>query len=179
MEELRTKYNVPKKIASAWVEGDELLLLLDRLDEVAQERREACVEAINAFRQEHLVPLVVCSRSEEYKALSRQLRLQGAVLLQPLTLEQVEDYLNRAGGVLVAVRETWQGDATLREMVESPLMLNVMTLAYRGMSVEELGALEAVEARHRHTFEIYVQRMLEQRRRDEWYSPEQTVHWLA
>lgn len=56
VDELNAKYTVPKKIAQAWVEGDELLLL-DGLDEVKAERREACVGAINAFRQEHgLVP---------------------------------------------------------------------------------------------------------------------------
>ena len=53
VEELNSKYNIPKKIAQPWVENDELLLLLDGLDEVKLEYREACVQAINEFRQEH------------------------------------------------------------------------------------------------------------------------------
>jgi len=82
-----------------------LLLLLDGLDEVARERREKCVEAINEFQKEHLVPLVVCSRVADYEARDIQLKLQSAVLLQPLTSQQVNDYLNRAGPEFAAVRE--------------------------------------------------------------------------
>ena len=105
-EELNVKYNIPKKIARPWVENDELLLLLDGLDEVKLQVREACVQAINEFRQEHgLVPLVVCSRSADYAALTTRLKLQGAVLLQPLTPEQIDRYLAGMGDELAAVQQ--------------------------------------------------------------------------
>jgi len=55
VDELGTKYDVPKRVARPWVECDELLLLLDGLDEVALKYREDCVRAINEFRREHLV----------------------------------------------------------------------------------------------------------------------------
>ena len=47
VDELKTKYYTPKKIASDWIENDDLLLLLDGLDEVLPERREACARVIN------------------------------------------------------------------------------------------------------------------------------------
>lgn len=97
IDELKVKYLIPKKIARPWVENDELFPLLDGLDEVALERREACVQAINQFRQQHLMPLVVCSRIADYEALTSRLKLQGAVLLQPLTSSQIDAYLVRAG----------------------------------------------------------------------------------
>ena len=114
VEELNTKYSIPKRVARPWVEHDELLLLLDGLDEVKREYREDSVRAINGFRKEHLVPLVVCSRFADYQALTTRLRLQGAVLLQPLTPQQVDEYLRGAGMALSAVRETLQHDPTLQ-----------------------------------------------------------------
>jgi predicted NACHT family NTPase len=91
VDALNEQYDVPRKTGQAWVDTDQILPLLDGLDEVAPAHRAACVEAINAFRQEHgLLPLVVCSRSTEYEASGLQLRLQGAMVVQPLTRVQVQ-----------------------------------------------------------------------------------------
>jgi hypothetical protein len=179
VEELNTKYRIPKKIALSWIENDMLLLLLDGLDEVARERREKCVEAINTFQKEHLVPLVVCSRVADYDALDIQLKLQSAVLLQPLTSQQVNDYLNRAGLEFAAVREALKKDPMLQELAQSPLMLSIMTLAYRGISVEDLQPLGTTADRHKHLFDTYVQQMFKRRGADKRYSPEKTIHWLS
>jgi hypothetical protein len=104
VEELNTKYDVPRKIAQEWVNTDVVLPLLDGLDEVAAEHREVCVEVINTYRQEHgLVPLSVCSRVADYEALTTKLRLQSAVVVQPLTKQQIDAYLvlqRRVYGVL-------------------------------------------------------------------------------
>jgi hypothetical protein len=82
---LQELYDVPHKIGQPWVDQDQILPLLDGLDEVASEHRDACVEAINTFRQDHgLLPLVVCSRAADYEGLSQRLRLQGAIVVQPL-----------------------------------------------------------------------------------------------
>ena len=49
---------------------EQVLPLVDGLDEVAAEHKSACVEAINAFhRQYGQLPLVVCSRTNEYESL--------------------------------------------------------------------------------------------------------------
>ncbi len=178
--ELSTKYNIPTRVARPWIENDDLLLLLDGLDEVRPELRESYVQAINDFRQEHgLTPLVVCSRIEEYEELTSRLRLQGAVLLQPLTSQQIDQYLEGAGTELLAVRRTLQHDTTLQELVQSPLILSIMVLAYRGMSVEDLRKLDSLEARRRHLFDAYVRGMFERRKAERPCSPEQTIHRLA
>ncbi len=182
VDELNTKYNIPKKIARPWVETDALLLLLDGLDEVAPKWRAACVQAINQFRQEHLVPIVVCCRVADYETLTVRLKLQGAVLLQPLTSQQVKAYLDGVGPELVAVQTMLQEDATLQELTQTPLMLSVMTLAYRGLPVEDLPPFETTEARRRHLFDTYLQRMFERRGADDRYSPQETtiqLSWLA
>ena len=198
VDELKTKYYTPKKIASDWIENDDLLLLLDGLDEVLPERREACACAINDFRREHgLTPLVVCCRSEEYKTHPPLLDLEGAVSLQPLTPEQVDDYLDRRGQELAGLRTTLKGDSELCELAQTPLMLSIMTLAYRGISVDELQPLETIDARRKHIFDNYVERMFKPRTQrtlpdypetdsthdrkqdDKRFSEEKTIHWLS
>jgi predicted ATPase len=192
VDELKTKYYTPKKIASDWIENDDLLLLLDGVDEVLPERREACARAINNFRHEHgLTPLVVCCRNEEYEALTAHLDLEGAVCLQPLTEKQVDDYLDQMGQELAALRTTLKDDSELCELAQ-PLMLSIMTLAYRGISVHDLQPLEAVDARRKHLFDNYVERMFKPRTHrtildvsddkrpdDERFSKEESIHWLS
>lgn len=187
--ELNLKYQIPKKVAQEWLEHEELLLLLDGLDEVKHESREACVKAINAFRQEHgLTEIVVCSRIEEYQQLVTQLNLQGAIRIHPLTLEQIDLYLANFGDELVALRTVIQDDLTLQELIVSPLMLSVMVVAYRGAAVEAVDILATVEARRKKVFDRYVACMLGQQYADrllKWRQTEQphtaqhTHQWLS
>lgn len=180
VDELNTKYNIPKAIARPWVDNDDLLLLLDGLDEVEPEQREGCVGAINLFRQKHgLASVVVCSRVVEYEALTTRLKLRGAILLQPLTPAQVDAYLTESGRELAAVHTLLQEDQSLQELTQSPLMLSVMTLAYRGIRAEELQSLNSIDARRQHLFDTYIQQMLQRRRIGQQYSPENTIHWLS
>ena len=180
-EELREKYNIPKKIAALWVENDSLFLLLDGLDEVAPERRDACVEAINSYLEEHFVPLVVCCRKEEYDALDGRLNLQSAVLLQPLTPEQIDVYLERLSPDMAALRDALKFDQELQEFAKTPLILSIMTLAHRGMAVEDLQPLGSIEDRRRHLFNTYVDQMFKRTTRidPELYPKEKTIHWLS
>ena len=123
--------------AQRWVADDELMLLLDGLDEVDGAVRRACVEAINHFGQEFgLSGLVVCSRLVEYTALPVRLKLNGAIRLQPLTLEQVYDYLESAGSRLESLRVALEADESLQTLAQTPLTLGIMTLAYQDIPAE-------------------------------------------
>jgi hypothetical protein len=180
VEELNVQYHVRKTTARDWVEHDELLLLLDGLDEVREEHREACVQAINAFRRECGVPMAICSRVADYEALSGRLDLRGAVLLQPLKPQQVDAYLDRAEEELAAVREMWRSDPVFQELAQVPLMLSVAALAYRGLPFEEIQQGGTVEGRRRHLFDTYVERMFARPRKSgPPCTREQAVHWLA
>ncbi|MCP4402524.1 MAG: NACHT domain-containing protein, partial [bacterium] len=179
-EEFNLKYQIPKKIAQQWIENHELLLLLDGLDEVKPANRAACVEAINRFRREHgLNDIVICCRTQEYEAFSTRLKLEGALMLQALSLEQVDDYLAAAGPELAALRTVMQKDAAFQKLAESPLMLSIMALAYQGASVEELSSSDSVEECRKRLFETYTEVMLKRKGGGKRYSPQQTRHWLA
>lgn len=180
VEELRSKYSINRPLGQAWIEENALALMLDGLDEVAVERREACVVALNAFREAHsLVPMVVCSRIKDYAVLATRLNLPGAVAIQPLEPAQIERYLDGAGVELMAVRRSLGHDETLRELAETPLMLSIMTLAYKGKQVEELGSLGSVEARRGHIFDHYIETVLVWRGGDGRYAARQTKAWLS
>lgn len=185
-EELNQRYDVPKGLAKEWVDTNALVLMLDGLDEVAELQREACVEAINAFRNERgFVPLVVCSRSEEYAALKQKLRLEGAVVIQALTQSQVESYLKGVGRPLAAVRAALRDDPSLWELLDSPLLLSITALAYKNTSVAKLRASGTVDQRRYQLFDDYIAAMFQRIGRshgERTYPREQTLHhlsWLA
>src|SRR6266851_6357479 len=180
VEELNDKYQVPRRIGHAWVHADLLLPLLDGLDEVTPAYQAACVEAINTYRQEHgLVPIVVCSRSTEYFAQAARLLLRNAVAVEPLTAEQIDDYLAGGGEQLAAVRVALHEDPVLQELTTTPLMLSVLALAYLGKPVEDLPASGSLEARRHQIFATYTQRMLQRRGTNKRYTSQQTNHWLT
>jgi hypothetical protein len=179
IDELNEKYLIPKRISRVWINDDKLLLLLDGLDEVAPIYRNECVQAINDFLQDHLVSLIVCSRVTDYEGLASKLKLQAAIILQPLTSQQIDNYLTHAGQEFIALRTTLQNDATLRELVQSPLLLSILTLAYREISIKELQALNTIESQRRYLFSIYVRQMFKRRGSNHPFPDKQTIFWLS
>jgi hypothetical protein len=184
VDELKTKYRVPSKMGRQWIENNALILLLDGLDEVKSEHRKACADAINEFRSEHgLTSIVVCSRIREYEELASRLRMNGAVLIQPLTREQVDHYIVAGGPQLAALGNAIQADVVLQELAQVPLTLSIMSLAYSGPSADSLtSVLDDSAQRRKLLFNAYVDERFaptEARAQRDLYSREDTVHWLA
>src|SRR5262249_22635016 len=150
------------KIGRRWLEANWILPLLDGLDEVITANRWACVEAINAYVQNNGAPgLAVCSRLKEYTDLRVPLHVTGAICLQPLTQEQVKDYVARSGDALAGLSAALDKDQMLQTLAETPLMLDVMSLAYRDLPAEELTseALNTEKERRSHLFDTYIDKM--------------------
>ena len=179
-DELNLRYDVPRQIAQEWVVTDQVLPLLDGLDEVKAEHRAACVEAINVFRQSHgFLPLAITSRTADYEALAEPLRLHGAILVRPLTREQVNTYLAELGPAGEPVRAALHEDSSLWELLDSPLLLNIVTVSYAGRTAAPLPIRGTVVERRDQLFGSYVNQMLQRRAAERRYTPEQTVHWLS
>ena len=180
VDELNMRYDVPSKIAHEWVATDQVMPLLDGLDEVKAGHRAACVEAINAFRRSHgLLPLVITSRMADYEALAEPLRLHAAILLRPLTRKQVNDYLAELGTAARPVRTALYQDPSLWELLDSPLLLYIVTVAYAGQQTLTCPAGGTVGERRDGVFRSYVNQMLRRRAAKGRYTREQTVHWLS
>jgi eukaryotic-like serine/threonine-protein kinase len=128
--------------------------------------------------------LVVCSRIKDYTDLNVRLAFYRAIYIQPLTSEQIDEYLKRAGEKLASLSAIIQADDPLRSLAQSPLILNIMTLAYQNASAEALieATLNTNEDRRRHLFDAYISRMFKRKAGTAQYDDEQTkrhLSWLA
>jgi hypothetical protein len=175
VDEFSTFYHVRRKVVLKWLENNDLVLLLDGLDEVKLEVREQCVEAINAFRQNFAICLVVCSRISDYEALSVKLNLEGAITLRPLEQAAVDSYLqsqSQLSGLITALKQ----DSILRAMSTTPFLLNTMIYTYANASPAEIGIYPDHFERHQRLFDSYIERRL--RDNPSWYSFEATLKYL-
>ncbi|HEY6541307.1 MAG TPA: NACHT domain-containing protein [Ktedonobacteraceae bacterium] len=181
VEEMKTKYQIQRRLAQGWVSAGLILPLLDGLDEVAALYRDACLGCINSFRQEYdgLVSMVVCSRSGDYLDLKQRLLLDYAVIVQPLTDQQIDEYLSSAGEQMRSVRTVLKHDRVLREMATTPLLLSVMTLAYQRSASKSVAVAESLGKRRERLFDDYVNTMLGRRSPETRYTAQQTVSWLS
>ncbi|NEO65409.1 MAG: NACHT domain-containing protein, partial [Moorea sp. SIO4G2] len=178
VDELNSNYDVPKKIGLALVSQQQLLPLLDGLDEVMADYRDECILGLNQFKKDYGAELVVCSRIKDYEALSNRLNFQSAVYIRVLSLAQIYDYLDSVGTDLTGLRTLMAEDTVLQELAQSPLMLNIMTLAYQGVAVEDLPKTDVVEERRKQLFDAYIERMFKRRKTNQRYKKAQVKHWL-
>jgi hypothetical protein len=179
-EQLAQIYDVPRQLSEQWVKEERILPLLDGLDEMEETARPACIAEINVYHHEHLIPLVVCSRTTEYEAAisCHRLALQGAVVVQPLTREDVDAYLVRAGESLTALRNALKENTHLQMLSTTPLMLNILTLTYQGRSVRGLSSNKETLLL-KQVWDDYVQRMVTRKGNSKRYPPERTRAWLS
>jgi eukaryotic-like serine/threonine-protein kinase len=183
--ELSSKYQIPKSNSRKWLEDNRLLPLLDGLDEVHSDNRSACVEAINKFGEEYgLSGLVVCSRLEEYTSLPARLRLNGAIRLLPLTLEQIYGALDSAGEKLEGIKRVLHIDENLQTLARSPLFFGIMLLAYQEQAIKKEKSLDNVQdplaVRRQNLFDTYIDFMLKRKRvSDKPYNDQQLKNWLT
>lgn len=176
--ELHRKYQVSPELGKVWVKEQQLLLLLDGLDEVSSEQQQSCVKVLNQFCQDNgQTEIIVCSRIKDYERLSSQLSFQAAIYLQPLTLEQIRLYLDGIGSGLTAFHQALDIDESLQELARSPLMLSIMTLAYRGMNMQDLPSQELTGLRN-HLFDTYIERMFDRRFSEQIYPKKWARRWL-
>lgn len=180
-QELNNLYSVPRKTAPDWVKGNKLLLLLDGLDEVRQDSRAKCVEAINEFRKQNgLTSLAVCSRSQDYADLNAKLSFEGAIEVQPLTQKQITEFFNRFGDEMAGIKRALEKDSGLSEMAETPLFLSIMLMAYKDKRDVEILVSGDEKARRKHLFSTYVERMFERpRKKNMAFKKQDALRWLS
>lgn len=191
VEEMKTKYEISSSTQNL-IDNNLVLPLLDGLDEVDALYRNECVECINAYqtsRNQSMRPLVVCSRSEEYMALTSTvyMNVHSAVTVLPLAPSKIDEYLSGVQGNLEAVVLALQEDPVLQKLATVPLMLNVLIVAYEGETVQSLSMenrpeKDRLEARRQKIFAAYIERVLSRRRLNVQYSESLTIQqlsWLA
>ena len=154
VHELESKYRIPQASAQRWLKENQLLPLLDGLDEVAPQHQQACAVALNTWLTDDIEQkpwgVLICCRREEYQQVVQQpLSLWGAIYLQALTIEQIEDYFTQLG--LLDVWETVQQDEELQKLLTKPLFLSMFGL------VQTQGKFSLDDWRSRTTSELKIE----------------------
>jgi predicted ATPase len=129
--DLSQRYNTKSQNIERLFNTNSILPLLDGLDEVdTLERRKQCVAAIHTYQAEkHLAPpLVVTCREREYRDLP-ELHLNTALVVQPLTSTEINDYL--ADPEFAQLRQALAQDSSLAHLAQTPLFLSFMAATYR------------------------------------------------
>ena len=180
-QEISAKYQIPKKLGRGLVEDDRLLLLLDGLDEVRPDLQKTCVKKINEFLETHSPPgMAVSCREADYDAIGQRLKLHGAVLLKPLSSDQIEKGLATGPSQSLSLLTSLQKHDSMMELASSPLMLNVMKLSFADPSEETATEFEKMGRTPEHIFQAFVNRMFRAKGNTEQrYPREQTVGWLS
>lgn len=151
------------------IRNGDALLLLDGLDELGGSQEEEIDGEKKLYdpRQRFLehIPednqvLITC-RVRDYQQIKQKAVLKGAVTLQPLTEDQMCEYLADYPSLWEAI----QGDEALREMCTTPLLLSIFAFGFGESTEEERHALQNLadspgELRDR-IFGMYVERRYE------------------
>lgn len=185
IEELNEKYLIPRKIGRRLIYNEQLILLLDGLDEIKTNTRSGCVQTINQFRQNNgLVPVVVCCRDVDYQSIGIQLKLNNAIMLNPLSPNQTSQFLSQSeqGHLQVLIEE----DTVLQEIAQSPLMLKVINKTFQKTAENRLlntTKLSSYSKRREILLETifasYIQLMLNQVHHHKSVSERQMHQWLS
>ncbi|HLG64679.1 MAG TPA: NACHT domain-containing protein [Ktedonosporobacter sp.] len=181
VKEMVVRYQIPYLLAQSWMASERIIPLLDGLDEVVQEARHGCVQAINAYHAQHgLQSLVICSRKADYESLPAPVELGTTVTILPLTLAQINGYLSKAEGRLDIVKAALYQDQILRELAQIPLMLDILVTVSVETSAPDLFGKGSLEARREAIFDTYISHALKRRSPALHYYPlPQTTRWLG
>jgi nucleoside phosphorylase len=172
-------YRISGQVCEQWMQQNQLLLLLDGLDEMEEMFIPACIDAINAYRQMYPTPLVVCARETEYLDASKrkQLFLHQAVVVQPLTSDQIDRHLAQASVPLGTLRKELQTNSDMRELATTPLLLHILMHTYDEISMQ--GLTGKGKSLQEQVIDRYVERMIGWKGNTQRYSRASVIRWLG
>ncbi|MFD4246204.1 NACHT domain-containing protein [Streptomyces sp. NPDC058525] len=171
---------VSRVLVRSWLDEHLLLPVLDGLDEVPEADRPKCVRELLRLRE--LCPgMAVGCRTDEgdLRRLARGLRALRYVEIQPPTRQDVQAFLNADKAALADVHAALEENQDLWPLLQSPMMLHVIRVAYANRPADDLRRGGSTADRRSRIFDAYVKECLrrERPRRDD--APERTLTWLT
>ena len=171
VDELVTKYGLPRPTVRRWFAESGIVLLLDGLDETEASQHGRVVQTLNHFRRAHPLSIVVTCRDSEYQAIDTRLEFGGAVALSPLEDAAMTKLLEERHAVHLL--EQLERDASLRDQLRNPLLLTLYA-----MGDAEAGELEGRPGWAR-AYARYVQHVWARTDASERAQLELRLAWLA
>ncbi|GCE08159.1 hypothetical protein KDAU_54880 [Dictyobacter aurantiacus] len=172
-EELASQYKAKS------CELSQFLFLLDGLDEVEEDAREACVQALNSYQDTHnQVQMIVCCRTIEYRRLKVSLPFLSILEIQPLTEEQINTYLSALPVRQDEIKATLSTDAVLHDLARWPLWLYILAHIYQDSSPVDVSTNNLAEKKH-NLLGVYIWTRLQPLERNTQYTLSDQLHWLA
>ena len=184
-EILPTEMGVSKLLAVNLLQQDQIILLFDGFDEIKDEDRESCLEAIGRYGSVAHRKFVITSRIAEYKAVTNDAPVYQQIEIGAFTLSQMEDELERlwrdqkqpeAKTLLLAIQQ----DSNLRKAIEDPFYFNTLQLLLaNGKHILDLNLKDKSIAS---TKECLIHKFVEYQLESihlQNHSPEQTKRYLS
>ena len=137
IREMANRYSIPAELSRRWLDNYELALLLDGLDEVAEDDRRECSSGIKKFLASYGVnSVLVTSRTIPGEDPAAELNLGSAVEIVPLSI----DSLAASGSLPQPISELSESDLKdwARELLDTPLMVSVASVALSQLTTEQL-----------------------------------------
>jgi hypothetical protein len=94
----------------------------------------------------------------------------------------VSKYLDKGGSKLAALRVAVNTDPVLQDLTQTPLLLNIMSLAFQGAGGNELATQkgDSPEARQKQIFRLYVDEMFQRKgSASREFPKEKIIVWLS
>ena len=176
-EELLPQMGLSRSLAQELIKQHRILPLFDGLDELVEENRKPCLEAIGEFGAINELQYVICSRKIEYsQTVDAPVFCQ--IEVRPLTMSQIKKQLKALGtpesnGMLHAISE----DPLLSQVIETPFYLNTVQILFSSSkSLAEFDFKTSdLEGRKNEVVEIFVQQQLDKSK----YPKGKSAHWLS
>lgn len=136
-KEIHEKYGFQRRAADALVKSEQLTYFLDGLDEVAEDYRETCLQAIKEFAEKRRpIDYAVACRKVEFQELITRLNVTGEIVINPLTRSQIDEYLKDE--TFDGLRRLKTQNRIVQDFAEIPFMLNTMAVVTRKKSERDI-----------------------------------------
>ncbi|MGK7939386.1 MAG: NACHT domain-containing protein [Crocosphaera sp.] len=172
-------YGIKRELSQEWLEKGEILPLLDGLDELSSLQQRPCVKKLNEYLESKRLglPLVICSRLQEFKNSQIPLSLNACIILQELTEKQIKDYITKTEGIVLW--EEIKKDSDLLELTRIPFFLSIIVITCEEISFIKWQKLPSDLARKEYLFETYINKMFARQHKTKIYTEKKAKKWLG
>lgn len=173
--------------AAKLIQQNRLILLFDGFDEIRQEDRLSCLEAINRYGEDAERLYAISSRKQEFKEVNKAVLVGLPIEVCPLTLEQMKSELQRLwsnpekperGAKLLL--DAIEKEDLLQKTVQTPFYFNILQILFNGgMTLPELQlTANTLEGHQAEVLERFIEYETKAPFKED-YSPEKIKHWLS